>query len=102
MANGSAGSFVGSDGSSVYTFDVTPNAIGAVTVDIAVGAAQDADGNGNTAAAQLRLGIPYDDDGDGTISSTEVLTAVADYFRDRPQCNSWYCRWSRLYFSSTG
>ena len=81
VANGTASNFVGSDGSSVYTFDVTPNAIGAVTVDIAAGAAQDSDGNGNIAAAQLSLGIPYDDDGDGTINQTEVLTAVADYFR---------------------
>ena len=81
VANGTAGNFVGSDGSSVYTFDVTPNAIGAVTVDIAAGAAQDSNGNGNIAAAQLSLGIPYDDDGDGTINQTEVLTAVADYFR---------------------
>ena len=79
VANGTASNFVGSDGSSVYTFDVTPNAIGAVTVDIAAGAAQDSDGN--IAAAQLSLGIPYDDDGDGTINQTEVLTAVADYFR---------------------
>ena len=52
-----------------------------MTVDIGAGAAQDTDGNGNIAAAQLSLGIPYDDDGDGTINQTEVLTAVADYFR---------------------
>ena len=101
VANGTAGNFVGSDGSSVYTFDVTPNAIGAVTVDIAAGAAVDTDGNGNTAAVQLRLGIPYDDDKDGAISSTEVLTAVADYFRDRLSAQL-VLQVVALYFSSTG
>jgi hypothetical protein len=34
VANGSVDSLVGSDGDMVYTFDVTPNAIGEVTVDI--------------------------------------------------------------------
>ena len=79
VANGSAGSFVGSDGGGVYTFDVTPNAIGDVTVDIAAGVATDADGNANTAAVQLSLGIPYDDDGNGDISRDEVITAIGDY-----------------------
>ena len=79
VANGFAANFVGSDGDSVYTFDVTPNAIGAVTVDIAAGVAEDTDGNGNTVAIQLSLGIPYDDDHDGTISRAEVITAIGDY-----------------------
>ena len=79
VTNGSAGSFAGSDGDSAYTFDVTPNAIGDVSVDIAAGVATDADGNGNTAAVQLSLGIPYDDDGNGEISRDEVITAIGDY-----------------------
>ena len=79
VTSGSAGNFVGSDGDSVYTFDVTPNAIGDVTVDIADGVAVDADEIGNTAAVQLSLGIPYDDDHDGSISRAEVITAIADY-----------------------
>ena len=54
VANGTASNFVGSDGSSVYTFDVTPNAIRAVTVDIAAGAAQDSNGNGNIARLNCR------------------------------------------------
>ena len=54
-----------------------------MTVGIAEGVAQDSDGNGNTAAVQLTLGLPYDDDRDGAISATEVLMAVADYFNDR-------------------
>ncbi len=82
VANGEVSSYSGSDGDSVYTFDVTPNAIGVVTVDIAAGVAQDSDSDGNTAAEQLALGIPYDDDHDGAISGLEVLAAVADYFRD--------------------
>ena len=68
VANGTVSNFVGSDGDSVFTFDVTPNAVGVVTVDIAAGVAQDSDGNGNTTAAQLSLGLPYDDDHDGVIS----------------------------------
>ena len=60
-------------------FDVTPNAIGKVTVDIAAGAATDAGGNGNAAAGQLALGIPYDDDGNGAIGKSEVVTAINDY-----------------------
>ena len=80
-ANGAVGNLTGGDGDAVYTFDVTPNAVDAVTVDIAAGVAADADGN--TAAMQLSLGIPYDDDGDGKISKEEAIAAVIDYFSDR-------------------
>ena len=79
VANGSASNFGGGDGNSVYTFDVTPNAVGVVTVDIAADVAEDSDGNGNTAAVHLKLGIPYDDDHDGAISREEVITAIGDY-----------------------
>ena len=79
VVNGSADNFVGSDGDTVYTFDVIPNAIGVVTVDIAAGVAEDSDGEANTAAAQLTLGLPYDDDHDGAISRAEVITAIGDY-----------------------
>ena len=82
MGKGIAGGFSGSDGGSVYTFDATPNAIGEVTVDIAAGVAEDADGKGN-AAGYLSLGITYDDDGDGAISRDEAIAAVGDYFADR-------------------
>ena len=77
VKNGAAGNLAGSG--AVYTFDVTPNAVGEVTVDIAAGVATDADGNGNTAAIQLLLGIPYDYDGDGAISRSEVIAAINDY-----------------------
>ena len=80
VANGSAGNFVGSDGDSDFTFDVTPNAVGVVTLDIAAGVAQDSDGNGNTAATLLKLGLPYDDDHDGCIELPESRTAIGDYF----------------------
>ena len=83
VANGAVGNLTGGDGDAVYTFDVTPNAVGAVTVDIVAGVAADADGNGNTAAMQLSLGIPYDDDGDDKISKEEAIAAVIDYFSDR-------------------
>ncbi len=77
VVNGIAGNFAGSG--AAYTFDVTPNAIGEVAVDIAEGVAQDADGNSNV-AARLSLGIPYDDDGDGMISRSEAIAAISDYF----------------------
>ena len=79
VTNGFAGTFVGSDGDSIYTFDVTPNAIGVVAVDIAADVALDADSKGNIAAIQLSLSIPYDDDHDGAISRDEVITAIGDY-----------------------
>ena len=77
VTNGGASNFAGSGRD--YAFDVTPNAIGKVTVDIAAGAATDAGGNGNAAAGQLALGIPYDDDGNGAIGKSEVVTAINDY-----------------------
>src|SRR5439155_12942980 len=49
--NGTAANLAGSG--ATYTFDVTPSGDGTVTVDLAAGAASDAAGNGNTAAAQL-------------------------------------------------
>ena len=78
VANGSAVNFVGSDGSMVYTFVVTPTVIGDVTVDIPSGVATAGTGNGNS-PAHLSLGIPYDDDRDGAISRDEVTTAINDY-----------------------
>ena len=80
VTNGTAGNFAGSDGASVYTFDITPDAIGMVAVDIAADAAEDVDGNGNAAATQLSLGIPYDDNDDGGIQRDEVISAIKDYF----------------------
>ena len=49
-------------------------------MDIAAGVAEDADGNGNTAALRYSLGITYDDDGDGGISKPEAIAAIRDYF----------------------
>ena len=80
VVNGTASGFSGSDGDSVYTFDVTPDSLGEVTVDIAAGVATDGEGAGNTAAPQLSLGIPYDFDGNGGISKNEAIAAVVDYF----------------------
>ena len=80
VGNGTVGNFAGSDGDAVYTFDVTPNAIGEVTVEIPAGAAEDADGNGNKAASRFLLGITYDDDGDGDINRAEAISAIREYF----------------------
>ncbi|MCH8800403.1 MAG: Ig-like domain-containing protein [Chloroflexi bacterium] len=69
VGNGAAGSFVAVSGT-VYTFDVTPTADGAVTVDIAAGVAQDPSGNNNTAAAQFS--ITFD-----TTAPTVTITSTA-------------------------
>ena len=78
VANGTVSNFAGSGGA--YTFDVTPSDIGEVTVNIAAGAAEDADGNGNPAALRFSLGITYDDNGDGDINRGEAIAAIRDYF----------------------
>ena len=78
VGKGTVGNFAGSG--AVYTFDVTPNDIGEVTVDISAGVAEDTDGNGNTAAPRFSLGITYDDDGDGDINKAEAIGAIRDYF----------------------
>ena len=83
VANGVASGFSGSDGDAVYTFEVTPNALGEVTVDIAAGVATDGAGAGNTEALRLSLGIPYDFDGNGGISKDEAIAAIVDYFGGR-------------------
>ena len=80
VVNGTAGNFSGGDGNSVYTFSVTPDSLGEVTVDIAAGVATDSGGAGNAAAPRLSLGIPYDFDGNGGISKNEAIAAVVDYF----------------------
>ena len=77
LAFGTVANFDGTGPS--YTFDVTPSAPGPVTVDIPAGSATDASGNGNAAANQLLLGIPYDDNNDAGISKSEAIAAVVDY-----------------------
>jgi hypothetical protein len=68
IGNGAIGSFAAVNGTT-YTFNVTPSAQGAVTVDVAAGVAFDAAANGNTAAAQLSR--TYDNGGPtATISTT--------------------------------
>ena len=80
VANGVVSNFTSRSGGAFYTFDVTPNSTAAVTLDIRADTATGADGNGNAASPQVSLGIPYDDDGDGSISKDEAITAVIDYF----------------------
>jgi hypothetical protein len=69
VGNGTAGNFAAVS-STVYTFNVTPTSQGAVTVDIAAGVAQDAAGNGNTAA--LQLSRTYD-----SVAPTVTLSSTA-------------------------
>ena len=83
VANASVSNFAGSGGGAVYTFDITPNAIGVVTMDIDSSVAQGQGGDNNDAAVQLLLGLPYDDDDDGAISRDEVIEAIKDYFAGR-------------------
>ncbi len=70
VGNGSAGNFQ-STSASVYTADITPAADGAVTVDVAGGAAADAAGNTNTAATQFSI------ESDGS-APTVVSVVVSD------------------------
>ena len=79
VTNGAASNFATVTGGTVYTFDVTPSAVAAVTVNIAADVATDSGGKGNAAAMPLSF-TPYDDDRDGVISDTEVRTAIADFF----------------------
>ena len=99
LVNGLATDFSGGDGDTSYTFRATPNAIGAVTVDIAAGVAEDVARNATTAASQFSLGIPYDDDHDGGISREEVVGAIRDYFHDSID-RQHVIAILRLYFSS--
>ena len=99
VGNGTVSNFAGTG--AAYTFDVTPDDIGEVTVDIAAGVAQDADGNGNKAAARFSLGMTYDDDGDGVVGRGEAIAAIRDYFSGgltRAQAIAVI----RLYFSGAG
>ena len=79
VANGDAGNLSGSGDGMVYNFEVTPSHIGQVTVDLAANSVVDANAIGNTAAEQLSLGIPYDDDMNGAISRAEVVAGIGDY-----------------------
>ena len=100
VVNGTVSNFAGSG--AVYTFDVTQDDIDEVTtVDIAAGVAQDADDNGNEASPRFYLGIPYDDDGDGTVSRVEVIAAIRDYF-DGNITRTQAIAVIRLYFSGAG
>ena len=79
VVNGTVSNFVAGADGIVYTFDVTPDAVAEVTVEVAAGVATDVDDNGNTAAGQLSF-TPYDDDGVAGISKDEAIAAVRDYF----------------------
>ena len=70
VGNGTAGSFAGSG--ATYTFNVIPTANGPVTVDIAAGAAQDAAGNGNSAAVQFSRNY------DNTAPTVTISSTAAD------------------------
>jgi hypothetical protein len=69
VGNGTLSNFAGSG--TTYTFDVTPTASGAVTVNVPAGATADAASNLNTAAPQLS--IVYT----ATVTAAPVLTSPA-------------------------
>jgi len=68
VGNGTAGNFVAVT-SALYTFDVIPSDVGAVTVNVAADVAQDAADDGNAAA---QFSITYD-----TVAPTVTLTSTA-------------------------
>ena len=55
VGNGAASDLTGGDGGTTYTATITPAAEGAVTLDVAADAAEDAAGNGNVAAEQVSV-----------------------------------------------
>ncbi len=65
VGNGTASNLASSD-DTVFTFDVTPQSDGEVTIDIAADVAEDAVGNGNAAADQLSI------TSDSTAPSVEI------------------------------
>ncbi|MCE7996350.1 MAG: hypothetical protein HEP71_30505, partial [Roseivirga sp.] len=70
VGNGTAGSFAGSG--DTYTATITPSADGTVTVDVNIGAGQDAAGNDNTAASQFSI------DNDETDPAVTINTTAGD------------------------
>ncbi|MGJ3230774.1 MAG: Calx-beta domain-containing protein [Oceanicaulis sp.] len=70
VGNGAASELSGSG--AAYTVTITPSADGVVTVDLGAGAAADAAGNANTAAAQLAV------ETDATAPEATLSTASAD------------------------
>ena len=70
VGNGTASNFAGAG--TTYTFDVTPVADGAVTIDIAANVAVDGAGNGNTAANQLTV---ISDSTGPTVTLTSTATS---------------------------
>ena len=65
-----------------YAFDVTPNAIEGDGGRRRGGHRrwrQRERGGRSGFAVELALGIPYDDDGNGAIGKSEVVTAINDY-----------------------
>ena len=76
VGNGTASNFQ-TISATVYTFDVTPTANGAVTVDIAADVAEDTATNGNTAATQLSVAS---DNTDPVVTISGPTEVVVDDF----------------------
>src|SRR3970282_977028 len=86
VTNGSVSNFSGSDGDTVYTFDVTATADGLVDVSVAAASAQDGAGNDNTLSNALSWtydgtapGVALTGGGSGTTNTaTYGVTATFD------------------------
>ena len=76
VGNGSASNFSGSG--DIYTADITPAADGAVTIDVGADAAEDAAGNGNSAATQFS--IENDETAPTLVFSTDAAALVSEAF----------------------
>ena len=70
VGNGTASELAGSG--AIYTATITPAGDGAVTVDIAADVAEDAAGNGNTAATQLSI------ESDGSAPGVTLATTASE------------------------
>ena len=58
VSNGAISNFTGNNGATIYTFDVTPNVVGEVTVDIAAGRCDRCQWGEQHSGAQVVLGNP--------------------------------------------
>ena len=93
VANGSPSTFTGSDGDTVYTALITPDADGPVTVDVAANAARDTAGNGNTEAAQASSN--YTTSLVVTTPLVVIEPTAADTEAPHPVPKAWIARFGR-------
>lgn len=79
VVNGAASNFMATDGNT-YTADITPDGNGDITIDVMANVAQDAAGNGNTAAVQVSVGFTASGPPVFTSTQGNVTLDIGDSF----------------------